>query len=238
MTNGSSRGIICREKKQNILCSRPAAKASRCRYDFRVAPGLSVCGGRISFPHFFVRIFVWRCIFISAKEKDTLVNEDIQEKEIRLVGEDGEQLGIMSSEQALEMAYSKGLDLVMMAAKATPPVCRIMDFGKYRFDREKREKEAKKKQQTSELKEVQLSCRIDTHDFETKANHAKKFLTQGNKVRAVVKFRGREMSHMEIGREILERFAAYLEEVGTVDKKPSTEGRFMSMIVVPLKPGK
>ena len=238
MTNGSSRGIICREKKQNILCSRPAAKASRCRYDFRVAPGLSVCGGRISFPHFFVRIFVWRCIFISAKEKDTLVNEDIQEKEIRLVGEDGEQLGIMSSEQALEMAYSKGLDLVMMAAKATPPVCRIMDFGKYRFDREKREKEAKKKQQTSELKEVQLSCRIDTHDFETKANHAKKFLTQGNKVRAVVKFRGREMSHMEIGREILERFATYLEEVGTVDKKPSTEGRFMSMIVVPLKPGK
>ena len=238
MTNGSSRGIICREKKQNILCSRPAAKASRCRYDFRVVPGLSVCGGRISFPHFFVRIFVWRCIFISAKEKDTLVNEDIQEKEIRLVGEDGEQLGIMSSEQALEMAYSKGLDLVMMAAKATPPVCRIMDFGKYRFDREKREKEAKKKQQTSELKEVQLSCRIDTHDFETKANHAKKFLAQGNKVRAVVKFRGREMSHMEIGREILERFAAYLEEVGTVDKKPSTEGRFMSMIVVPLKPGK
>ena len=238
MTNGSSRGIICREKKQNILCSRPAAKASRCRYDFRVVPGLSVCGGRISFPHFFVRIFVWRCIFISAKEKDTLVNEDIQEKEIRLVGEDGEQLGIMSREQALEMAYSKGLDLVMMAAKATPPVCRIMDFGKYRFDREKREKEAKKKQQTSELKEVQLSCRIDTHDFETKANHAKKFLAQGNKVRAVVKFRGREMSHMEIGREILERFAAYLEEVGTVDKKPSTEGRFMSMIVVPLKPGK
>lgn len=199
---------------------------------------MSVCGGRISFPHFFVRIFVWRCIFISAKEKDTLVNEDIQEKEIRLVGEDGEQLGIMSSAQALEMAYEKGLDLVMMAAKATPPVCRIMDFGKYRFDKEKREKEAKKKQQTSELKEVQLSCRIDTHDFETKANHAKKFLSQGNKVRAVVKFRGREMSHMEIGREILERFAAYLEEVGTVDKKPSTEGRFMSMIVVPLKPAK
>ena len=182
--------------------------------------------------------FVWRCIFISAKEKDTLVNEEIQEKEIRLVGEDGEQLGIMSSSQALEMAYNKGLDLVMMAAKATPPVCRIMDFGKYRFDKEKREKEAKKKQQTSELKEVQLSCRIDVHDFETKANHAKKFLSQGNKVRAVVKFRGREMTHLDLGREILEKFEEACAEIGNAEKKPMLEGRFMSMILAPLKADK
>ncbi len=144
----------------------------------------------------------------------------------------------MSSEAALKAAYDAGLDLVMMAAQAEPPVCRIMDYGKYRFDKEKREKEARKKQQTVELKEVQLSCRIDTHDFETKANHALRFLGAGNKVRVVVKFRGREMSHMEIGRDILTRFAERVSELGSVDKKPSTEGRFMSMIIVPIKQGK
>ncbi len=144
----------------------------------------------------------------------------------------------MSSDAALKMAYDAGLDLVMMASQAEPPVCRIMDYGKYRFDKEKREKEARKKQQTVELKEVQLSCRIDTHDFETKANHALRFLGAGNKVRVVVKFRGREMSHMEIGRDILNRFAERVSELGSVDKKPSTEGRFMSMIIVPLKQGK
>lgn len=144
----------------------------------------------------------------------------------------------MSSEAALKLAYDKGLDLVMMAAQAEPPVCRIMDYGKYRFDKNKREKEAKKKQLTVELKEVQLSCRIDTHDFETKANHAVRFLSGGNKVRVVVKFRGREMSHMEIGKDILERFAERVSEVGTVDKKPAVEGRFMSMIILPVKPAK
>lgn len=170
--------------------------------------------------------------------KETPINEEIRAKEIRVVGPEGEQLGIMSSDNALKMAYDQGLDLVMMAAQAEPPVCRIMDYGKYRFDKEKREKEARKKQQTVELKEVQLSCRIDTHDFETKVNHAMRFLAAGNKVRCVVKFRGREMSHMEIGKELLERFAESVSEVGTVDKKPSTEGRFMSMIIVPQKQGK
>lgn len=155
-----------------------------------------------------------------------------------MVGDDGEQLGIMSSDAALKIAYDKGLDLVMMAAQAEPPVCRIMDYGKYRFEKEKREKEARKKQQTVELKEVQLSCRIDKHDFETKVNHALRFLGAGNKVRVVVKFRGREMSHMEIGRDILDRFAESVSELGTVDKKPSTEGRFMSMIIVPAKSAK
>ncbi len=185
----------------------------------------------------FIIIYLRRCIIISTKET-TPINEEIKAKEIRVVGADGEQLGIMSSEDALKIAYDRELDLVMMAAQADPPVCRIMDYGKYRFDKEKREKEARKKQQVVELKEVQLSCRIDTHDFETKVNHALRFLTQGNKVRVVVKFRGREMSHMEIGREILDKFAASVGEKGTVDKKPSTEGRFMSMIVVPIKPTK
>lgn len=186
------------------------------------------------FPHF---LFLFRrCMIISTKE--TPINEEIKAKEVRLVGTDGEQLGIMSSDAALKMAYDKGLDLVMMAAQAEPPVCRIMDYGKYRFDKVKREKEAKKKQQTVELKEVQLSCRIDTHDFETKVNHATRFLTGGNKVRVVVKFRGREMSHMEIGRDLLDKFAQSVAEIGTIDKKPAVEGRFMSMIIVPVKASK
>ncbi len=132
------------------------------------------------------------------------------------------------------MAYDKGLDLVLMSAQSNPPVCKIMDYGKYRFDREKREKEAKKKQQTVELKEIQLSPRIDTHDFETKARHAVRFLESGNKVRVVMRFRGREMSHMAIGREIIDKFAEACSAVGTVDKKPALDGRLLSMVINPV----
>ena len=164
-----------------------------------------------------------------------MINEEIKAKEIRLIGADGEQLGIVSSDTALKMAYDQGFDLVMMAAQATPPVCRIMDYGKYRFERDKKEKEAKKKQQVVELKEIQLSCRIDTHDFETKVKHALRFLGDGNKVRVVMKFKGREMSHMNIGREVLEKFEAACAESGTVDKKPVLDGRFMSMVISPVK---
>ncbi|MBE6630103.1 MAG: translation initiation factor IF-3 [Ruminococcaceae bacterium] len=164
-----------------------------------------------------------------------LINEDIREKEVRLIGEDGEALGIVSSATALKMAYDRGLDLVLMAAQATPPVCRIMDYGKYRFDREKKEKEARKKQQVIELKEVQLSCRIDVHDFETKARNAKKFLAAGNKVRVVVRFKGREMAHQDLGRDVLARFEAAMAPEGTVEKKPVLDGRLMTMIVVPAK---
>ena len=141
----------------------------------------------------------------------------------------------MSSSKALEMAYEQGMDLVMMASQATPPVCKIMDYGKFRFERDKREKEARKKQQTIELKEIQLSCRIDTHDFETKVKHAHRFLADGNKVRVVMRFKGREMSHMNIGKEVLERFENACSEVGTVDKKPVLDGRFMSMVIAPVK---
>ncbi len=164
-----------------------------------------------------------------------LINEDIREKEVRLIGEDGEQLGIVSSATALKMAYDRGLDLVLMSAQSTPPVCRIMDYGKYRFDREKKEKEAKKKQQVIELKEVQLSCRIDVHDFETKARNAVKFLTAGNKVRVVVRFKGREMAHQELGRDVLSRFEAAVAPAGVVEKRPVLDGRLMTMIVVPNK---
>lgn len=223
--------------KQNVSPFSPVRqRARRCKYFLPLLKwGVCACGETPRIFYCFKYLFR-RCILISTKE--TPINEEIRAKEIRVVGPDGEQLGIMSSDEALSMAYEKGFDLVMMAAQAEPPVCRIMDYGKFRFDKEKREKEARKKQLIVELKEVQLSCRIDKHDFDTKANHAIKFLTAGNKVRVVVKFRGREMSHMEIGREILERFAEALAEVGTVDKKPSTEGRFMSMIVVPLKAAK
>ena len=141
----------------------------------------------------------------------------------------------MSAKEALKKAEAKNLDLVKIAPTANPPVCKIMDYGKFRFEREKREKEAKKKQQTIELKEIQLSCRIDTHDFETKANHARRFLSDGNKVRVVMKFKGREMSHMNIGKEILENFEAACSELGTVDKKPVLDGRFMSMVISPVK---
>ncbi len=177
----------------------------------------------------------WRCVPIAANNsKETLTNEDINFPQVRVIGSDGEQLGIMSSDQALKMAYDKGLDLCLMTAQANPPVCKIMDFGKFRFEREKREKEAKKKQQVVELKEIQLSPRIDTHDFETKAKHARKFLESGNKVRVVMRLRGREMSHMAIGREIIDKFADICSEVGTVDKKPAVDGRIMSMVINPV----
>lgn len=140
----------------------------------------------------------------------------------------------MSSREALRMAYDKELDLVLIAPQGNPPVCKIMDYGKYLFEKQKREKEAKKKQQTVEVKEIQLSCRIDTHDYETKLSQGRKFLTSGNKVRVVMKFRGREMSHMAIGRELLEKFLADTQDVGSCDKKPVLDGRMMSMVLNPL----
>lgn len=163
------------------------------------------------------------------------INEDIRLKEIRVVADNGEQLGVMSSDAALEKAYSQGLDLVLIAPGANPPVCRIMDYGKFRYDRDKREKEARKKQQTVDVKEVQLSCRIDTHDFETKVRHALRFLGEGNKVRVVMRFKGREMSHIALGKEIIEKFEAACAEFGTTDKKPVLDGRFLSMVLNPIK---
>ena len=199
-------------------------------FDIKAQIGLRCRTGEIC-----VRFFIfWRCLTI-ANAKEMLINEQIDAKEIRVIGADGEQLGIMSTEQALRMAYNDGLDLVMMTGTATPPVCKIMNFGKFRFEREKREKEAKKKQQTVELKEIQLSCRIEAHDFETKLKHAHKFLSSGNKVRVVLRFKGREMAHQDLGAEIMEKFRVACEELGTVDKKPVLDGRMLSMVISPLK---
>ena len=178
--------------------------------------------------------FIWRCIPIS-NAKEVQINESIREKKIRVISAEGEQLGVMSSDEALRRAYDEGLDLVMMAPQADPPVCKIMDYGKYRFECEKREKEAKKKQQTVEVKEIQLSYRIDTHDFETKVRHAHRFLGEGNKVRVVLRFKGREMSHVAMGSELMKKFEDACAEVGSIDKKPVLDGRFMSMIIVPIK---
>ena len=186
--------------------------------------------------HFFV---FRRYKTISANNnKDMLINEEIKATEVRVIGPTNEQVGIMKIDDARNYAYSNGVDLVLIVPNATPPVCRAIDYGKFCFERDKREKEAKKKQVIVKVKEVQLSCRIEQHDFDTRVNHAKKFLAEGNKVKAVVRFRGREMSHMELGREVIAKFEAALEGVGTAEKKPVLEGKLMSIILSPVKPDK
>ncbi len=166
-----------------------------------------------------------------------LINEDIRDKEVRVIDSDGSQLGIMSSKDALKLALSKNLDLVKIAPQAVPPVCRIMDYGKYRFEQAKREKEARKNQKVIEVKEIRLSLNIDTHDFETKVNHARKFLQSGNKVKVALRFRGREMAHTNMGNGIMEKFAQACSDVGNVDKMPKMEGRSMVMFIA-AKPAK
>lgn len=152
-----------------------------------------------------------------------------------MLDENNGQLGIMSVNDAKSYAYERGLDLVLIAPTATPPVARAMDYGKYRYEADKKEKEAKKKQQVVEVKEVQLSCRIDTHDFETKVGRAIKFLQDGNKVRVSLRFRGREIAHQELGRDMLVKFEEAVSEYGTVDKKPVLDGKQITMFIVPLK---
>lgn len=170
--------------------------------------------------------------------KDLPINEEIKATEVRVIGPGNEQLGIMKIDEARSYAYNNGVDLVLIVPNAAPPVCRAIDYGKFCFERDKREKEAKKKQVIVKVKEVQLSCRIEQHDFDTRVNHAKRFLTEGNKVKAVVRFKGREMSHMELGREVIAKFEEACREFGTAEKKPVLEGRFMSIILSPVKQDK
>ena len=176
-------------------------------------------------------IFLKGCLFISTKELQ--INEEIRDKEIRVITDDGEQLGIMSAKDALKEAEKRSLDLVKIAPNAQPPVCKIMDYGKYRFDKAKKEKEAKKNQKVIETKEIRLSVNIDTHDFDTKVNHALKVLKSGNKVKVSIRFRGREMAHAHLGNGIMERFAEAVSELGTVDKPAKLEGRQMLMFLSP-----
>ena len=174
-------------------------------------------------------ISVRRCFAIANKELQ--INEEIRDKEVRVIGAEGEQLGIMSSRDAYNMAQEKNLDLVKIAPQAQPPVCRIMDYGKYRFEQAKREKEARRNQRVVEIKEVRLSLNIDTHDFETKKNHALRFISDGNKVKASIRFRGREMGHPELGLEIMRKFSDAMSEVAVVEKPAKLEGRSMIMFM-------
>lgn len=184
-----------------------------------------------------VRVFIldWRCFGISKVQHQ--LNEEITDKEIRLIGENGEQLGIVSGEEALRTAEEQGLDLVKISPQATPPVCKLMNYGKYKFEQSKREKEARKNQHVVEIKEIRMSPGIDVGDFNTKLKNAQKFLSDGNRVKVSVRFRGREMAHTDIGKDLLVRFAEQCAEVATLDKEPKLEGRSMSIFLSP-KTGK
>ena len=162
---------------------------------------------------------------------ELFINEQIRDKEVRVVGEDGTQLGVMSTKEAQKLADEAGLDLVKIAPTAKPPVCKIVDYGKYRYEQARREKEAKKKQKTVEVKEIRLSPNIDTNDLNTKMNAARKFLSKGDKVKITLRFRGREMAHMANSKHILDDFAENLADVATVEKAPKVEGRSMTMFL-------
>ena len=176
------------------------------------------------------RIFyVWRCFPIANTGHQT--NEEIRDKEVRLISESGEQLGIMSSQEALRLAEERNLDLVKISPNAVPPVCKLMDYGKYRFEQSKREKEARKNQKTIDIKEIRLSLNIDVNDFNTKVKQAIKFLEGGDKVKVSIRFRGREMAHPDLGTTIMQRFTESVAGYGTVEKQPKLEGRSMTMFV-------
>ena len=160
-----------------------------------------------------------------------MINEQIRDKEIRLIGENGEQLGIMSSRDAMKLAEEAGLDLVKVAPMANPPVCKIVDYGKFKYEQVRKEKEAKKKQRTIEIKEIRLSPNIDTNDLNTKINAARKFLGKGDKVKITLRFRGREMAHMNNSKHILDDFAQSLSDIAVIEKAPKVEGRSMTMFL-------
>lgn len=162
---------------------------------------------------------------------DLMINEQIRDKEVRVIGENGEQLGVMSAREAFKLAEEAGLDLVKIAPTAKPPVCRIVDYGKFRYEQARKEKEAKKKQKVIEIKEIRLSPNIDKNDLNTKISAARKFLSKGDKVKVTLRFRGREMAHMGSSRHILVDFAETLSDIATVEKYPKVEGRSMTMFL-------
>ena len=162
-----------------------------------------------------------------------MINEQVRDREVRVISSDGEQLGIMSSKEAMKLAREAELDLVKIAPNAKPPVCKIIDYGKYRYELARKEKEAKKKQKTIDVKEVRLSPNIDKNDLNTKINQARKFLSKGDKVKVTLRFRGRELAHVNASKYILDDFAKALEDVATIDKKPKFEGRSMTMFLAP-----
>ena len=175
----------------------------------------------------FLFYFLWREPAIS----ELFINEQIRDKEIRLIGESGEQLGIMSSREALKLAEEAGLDLVKIAPTAKPPVCKIVEYGKYIYELARKEKDAKRKQKVIEVKEIRMSPNIDTNDLNTKVGAARKFLEKGNRVKVTLRFRGREMAHMSTSKHILDDFAQMLSDIAVVEKMPKVEGRSMIMFL-------
>ena len=180
-----------------------------------------------SFLSTYVEYESWRCTAIS----ELMINEQIRDREVRVIGEDGQVIGIMSSRDALKLAKEAELDLVKIAPQAKPPVCKIIDYGKYRYELARKEKEARKKQKTMEIKEVRLSPNIDTNDLNTKVNQARKFLTHGDKVKVTLRFRGRELAHVEQTKGILDEFAEKLSDIAVIDKPAKFEGRSMIMFL-------
>lgn len=170
---------------------------------------------------------LWRCRTIS----ELMINEQIRDKEVRLISEDGEQLGIMSAKDAMKIAREANLDLVKIAPQAKPPVCKVIDYGKYRYELARKEKEAKKKQKTMDVKEIRLSPNIDENDLNTKAGQARKFLSKGDKVKVTLRFRGREVAHMGMSKQILDKFFQKVEDIAVVDKPAKMEGRSMIMFL-------
>ena len=170
---------------------------------------------------------VWRCTTIS----NLMINEQIRDREVRVIGEEGQQLGVMPPKEAMKLAKEANVDLVKIAPSANPPVCKLVNYGKYRYELARKEKEAKKKQKTIDVKEVRLSPNIDTNDLNTKVNAARKFLSKGDRVKVTLRFRGREMAHMASSRHVLDDFAKQLADVATVEKAPKVEGRSMTMFL-------
>ena len=177
--------------------------------------------------HIFLFQNIWRCTTIS----ELMINEQIRDKEVRVIGEEGQQLGVMSPKDAMKLAREAEVDLVKIAPSAKPPVCKLVDYGKYKYELVRKEKEAKKKQRTIEVKEVRLSPNIDVNDLNTKCNSARKFIEKGNKVKVSLRFRGREMAHIDSSKHILEDFAEKLSDIAVVDKAPKLEGRSMTMFL-------
>lgn len=174
-----------------------------------------------------------RCTIINKKR--TEINEEIRDREVRLIDENGDQLGVVPIAKAMELAEERERDLVKIAPGAKPPVCKIMDYGKHKYEQAKREKEARKKQQTQQVKEIRLSLNIEEHDIQTKAKNAAKFLSKGDKLKVSLRFRGRQLGHTSLGFAVFDRFAEEIKEFGTIEKRPKMEGRSMTAMFLPNK---
>ena len=225
LTSGRFASIIAGENKEGAVSTATHLQL-REEVDTKTSPFGGFCAGACRHPH-----FAFGGAFPSKLEHQ--INEEIRDKELRVIGAEGDQLGIMTSAAALALAEEKNLDLVKIAPNAVPPVCKIMDYGKFRFEQLKKEKEARKNQKVVEVKEIRMSPSIDTNDFNTKVKNAQKFLKDGNRVKVTVRFRGREMAHTSLGEQLLKQFGADCDEIATVAKGAKLEGRNMSMFLSP-----